>query len=81
MCVRVVRVKVELGVEIGCSVAGALVGGWCVREFGCVRVYVFAEWSGCSVVLCLVLVLRCARVVVYVMGCWVSCCPALLGGE
>ena len=32
-------------------------------------VCVFAEWSGCSVGLCLVLVLRCARVVVYVMGC------------
>ena len=73
--------RIELGVEIGCSVAGALVGGWCVRELGCVRVYVFAEWSGCSVVLCLVLVLRCVRVVVYVMGCWVCCCPALLGGE
>ena len=63
--------------EIGCSVADALVGGWCVGELGCVRVYVFAEWSGCSVVLCLVLVLRCAGVVVYAMGC----CPALLGVE
>ena len=61
--------RIELGVEIGCSVAGALVGGWCVGELGYVRVYVFAEWSGCSVVLCLVLVLRCARMVVYVMGC------------
>ena len=55
--------------EIGCSVAGALVGVRCVGELVCVRVYVFAEWSGCSVVLCLVLVLRCARGVVYVMGC------------
>ena len=38
----------------------------------------FAEWSGCSMVLCLVLVFRCARVVVYVMGCYVCCNPALL---
>ena len=58
-----------MGVEIGCFVAGALVGGWCVGELVCMRVCVFAEWSGCSVVLCLVLVLRCARVVVYLMGC------------
>ena len=43
--------------------------GRCVGEVGFVRVFVFAEWSGCSAVLCLVLVLRCARVVVYVMGC------------
>ena len=35
--------------EIGCSVADALVGGWCVGELGCVRVYVFAEWSGALV--------------------------------
>ena len=54
--------------EIGCSIADALVGGWCVGELGWVRMYVFAEWSGCSVVLCVVLVLRCAGVVVYVMG-------------
>ena len=53
----------ELGMENGCSVAGAIEGGRCVRGLVCV----FAEWSGCSVVLCLVL--RCARVVVYVMGC------------
>ena len=59
----------ELGMENGCSVAGAIEGGRCVRGLVCVRVCVFAEWSGCSVVLCLVLVLRCARVVVYVMGC------------
>ena len=44
-------------------------GDRCVGELGCVMVYVFAEWSECSVVLCLVFVLRCARVVVYVMGC------------
>ena len=40
-----------------------------MEELGCVRAYVFAEWSGCSVVLCSGLVLRCARVVVYAMGC------------
>ena len=56
--------RIELGVEIDCSVAGALVGGRCVGELVCVRVCLFAEWSGCSVVLCLVLVLRCVRVVV-----------------
>ena len=55
--------RIELGVEIGCSIADTLVGGQCVG------VYMFAEWSGCSMVLCLVLVLRCARVVVYVIGC------------
>ena len=54
------RLRIELGVEIGCSIAGALMGGRCVGELWCVRVYVFAEWSGCSVVLCLVLVFRCA---------------------
>ena len=42
---------IVLGVEIGCSIVGALVGGRCVGELGCVRVFVFAEWSGCSVVL------------------------------
>ena len=63
------ELQIELGVEIGCSVAGALVGGRCVGELGCVRVYVFAEWPGCYVVLCLLLVMRSARVVVYVMGC------------
>ena len=61
--------RIELGVEIGCSIARALVGSRCVGKLGCVRVYVLAEWSGCYVVLCIVLVLRCARVVVYVMGC------------
>ena len=61
--------RIELGMEIVCSVAGALVGGRCVGELVCVRVCVLAEWSGCSVVLCLVLVLRCARDVVYLMGC------------
>ena len=35
--------RIELEVEIGCSVVGALVGGRCVGEFRCVRVYVFAE--------------------------------------
>ena len=43
------RLRIELGVEIGWSIAGALVGGQCVGELGCLRVYVFAEWSGCSV--------------------------------
>ena len=50
-------------VWVGCSVVGALVGGRCVGELGCVRVYVFAEWSGCSMVLCLVLVFRCVNVI------------------
>ena len=59
-----IPLRIELEVEIGCSVVGALVG-----EMRCVRVDVFAEWSGCSMVLRLVLVLRCAKVVVYVMGC------------
>ena len=35
--------------EIGCSVADALVGGWCVGELGYVMVYIFAQWSGCCV--------------------------------
>ena len=61
--------RIQLEVEIGCCVVGALVAARCVREYGCVRVYVFAEWYGCSVVLRLVLVVRCVRVIVYVMGC------------
>ena len=47
VCVREwYGLRIELGVEIGCSVAGALVGGRCVGELVCVRVCVFAEWSG-----------------------------------
>ena len=76
MCVNDPLLRIEFVEEIGCSIAGALVG-----ELGCVRVYVFAERSGCSVVLCVMLVLRSASVVVYVMGCKMCCCPALLGGE
>ena len=50
--------RIELEVEIGCSAAGTLVGCRCEGELGCVGVCVFAVGSGCSVVLCLVLVLR-----------------------
>ena len=67
----------------GNSMCGVCVREWCglrielevevapqqVHLCGVQQVHVFAEWSGCSVVLCLVLVLRCARVVVYVIGC------------
>ena len=35
--------RIELGVEIGCSLAGALLGGRCVGELGWMRVDVFAE--------------------------------------
>ena len=46
--------------EIGCSTVCALwgVGLSVCRELGCMGVCVFAVWSGCSMVLCLVLVLR-----------------------
>ena len=47
VCVREwCGLRIELEDEIGCSIVGALVGGQCVGELGCVRMYVFAEWSG-----------------------------------
>ena len=61
--------RIELEVEIGCIALGELVGCLCVWELGCMRVYVFAVWSGCPVVLCLVSVLTWVRVFAYVMGC------------
>ena len=67
--VCVVQVKDRVGggdwlLRIRCTCGGLVCGGVGVRE----GVLVFS-WSGCSMVLCLVLVLRCARVVVYAMGC------------
>ena len=38
--------RIELGVEIGCSIAGALVGGQCVGVLGCVRMYSTCMLSG-----------------------------------
>ena len=66
VCVRGVWVKDRVGGGDWLLRSRALMRCRSVGEFGCVRVYVFAEWSGCSVLLCLVLVLRCVRVVVYV---------------
>ena len=59
--------RIELVVETGCSVVGALVGGRCVGELGCIRVSCLLSGQGCYAVLCFVL--RCMRVIVYVMGC------------
>ena len=63
------KLRIELEVEIGGSAVGAIVECWCVGKLECVLMYVFVVRPGCSVVLCLVLVLRCVRVVEYVMGC------------
>ena len=69
----VLRSKLE--VDIDCSSVGVHVGCRCVEEFWCMGVFwclgvcVFAMWSGCSVVLCLVLLLRCVMVVEYVVDC------------